>query len=93
MLLNPTTLQLLVWIVVATVAGMVTSMLLYRKPTPSIDLSILGLGFLGALVGRIVFDLLRVQLNLPALVISMDDVVAALIGSVVVLFIIRYLRR
>jgi uncharacterized membrane protein YeaQ/YmgE (transglycosylase-associated protein family) len=93
MTISPSTLQLLVWVVVGAVAGTLTSMLFYRKPSPTTDLSTLGLGLLGALVGRLLFDLLRVSLNLPALIISVDDVIAALIGSVIVLMLVRYLRR
>ncbi len=91
--INPNTLQLLVWIVIGMVAGTVTSMLFYRKSSSIMDLSTLGLGLLGALVGRLLFDLLRVTLSLPALIISMDDVAAALVGSLIVLAVIRYRRQ
>ena len=93
MTINPGTLQLLVWIVIGAVAGTLTSMLFYRKPGPVADLSTLGLGLMGALVGRILFDVFRITLSLPALIISVDDLVAALIGSLIVLFFIRYMNN
>ncbi len=89
MAVNPGTLQLLVWIIIGAVAGTLTSMLFYRRSGPIADLSTLGLGLLGALVGRILFDVFRVTLSMPALIISVDDLVAAILGSLIVLFFIR----
>jgi uncharacterized membrane protein YeaQ/YmgE (transglycosylase-associated protein family) len=90
MVINSSTQQLLVWIIIGAVAGTLTSMLFYRKPSPTADLSTLGLGLLGALVGRILFDVFSITLSLPALIISLNDLLAALIGSLIVLFFIRY---
>jgi uncharacterized membrane protein YeaQ/YmgE (transglycosylase-associated protein family) len=89
MSINPATLQLLVWIIIGAVAGTLTSMIFYRRSGPIADLSTLGLGLMGALVGRILFDIFRVTLSMPALIISVDDLVAAIIGSLIVLFFIR----
>lgn len=89
MTINPGTLQLLVWIVIGAVAGTVTSMVFYRRSGSIADLSTLGLGLVGALVGRILFDIFRVTLSMPALIISVDDLVAAILGSLIVLFFLR----
>ena len=93
MVFAPATQSLLIWIIIGALAGTLTSMLFYRKHMPITDLSSLGLGLLGALLGRVVFDLLRIQPRLPALVLSVDDLLAAVLGSLLVLLLFRYLQR
>jgi uncharacterized membrane protein YeaQ/YmgE (transglycosylase-associated protein family) len=68
-------------------------MLFHGKHTPITDMSSLGLGLLGAFVGKTVFDFLGLRLGLPQLVLSIDDLVAAMLGSLVLLLLIRYIRR
>ncbi len=93
MTLNTNTQQLIVWIMIGAVAGSLVSMLFYRQRTPVTDLGSLGLGLLGALLGRVLFDLFGIRLGVPALIFTFDDLVAAILGSLILLVAIRYLRR
>lgn len=85
--------QLIVWVVIGALAGTLASMLFYRSRTRVSELSNIILGLLGALVGGALFSFLNIRLGLPTLTFSFDDLVAAFVGSVILLLAIRFLRR
>jgi uncharacterized membrane protein YeaQ/YmgE (transglycosylase-associated protein family) len=85
--------QLIVWIVIGALAGTLASMIFYRQRTRFRDFSNLVLGLLGALLGGALFNVLNIRLGLPQLTFSLDDLVAAFIGSVLLLLLIRLMRR
>ena len=85
--------QVIVWVIMGALAGTVATMLFYRARTRFRDLSNIILGLVGALIGGALFSVLNIQLGLPTLTFSLDDLVAAFIGSVILLLIMRYLRR
>ena len=85
--------QLIVWIIIGALAGTLATMLFARKRSRLTDLSNLILGLLGALLGGALFNALNIRLGLPMLTFSGDDLVAAFVGSVLLLLVIRNLRR
>ena len=85
--------QLIIWIIIGALAGTVATMLFYRARTRFRDLSNIVLGLIGALIGGALFSLLNIRLGLPTLTFSLDDLVAAIIGSVILLALLRFLRR
>lgn len=82
----PTLDQIIVWLVVGllggTLAGFITS---GRRQGPRF-LRNLGIGLTGALVGGFVFGMAGLFPELDRVAISLRDVVAAFLGSLVVLF-------
>ncbi|MBZ0301076.1 MAG: GlsB/YeaQ/YmgE family stress response membrane protein [Anaerolineae bacterium] len=85
--------QLIVWVVIGALAGTLASILFYRTRTRVSELSNIILGLLGALLGGALFSFLNINLGLPTLAFRVDDLVAAFVGSVILLLVIRYLRR
>ena len=85
--------QLIIWLIIGALAGTVATMLFYRARTRFRDLSNIVLGLIGALIGGALFNLLNIRLGLPTLTFSLDDLVAAFIGSVILLLLLRVLRR
>ena len=81
------------WGVLGALAGTLASMLFYRQRTRFRELSNLILGLLGALLGGALFTVLNIRLGLPSLTFSLDDLVAAIVGSLLLLLLIRLMRR
>jgi uncharacterized membrane protein YeaQ/YmgE (transglycosylase-associated protein family) len=53
----------------------------------------LGLGLVGAVVGGFLFDLLRIDLGLANISVSLQDIVAALVGSLLFLITLYFLHN
>jgi uncharacterized membrane protein YeaQ/YmgE (transglycosylase-associated protein family) len=91
--MNANTGQLIVWVVIGALAGTLASALLYRGQARVSQLSNIVLGLLGALVGGALFNLFGIRFGLPTLTFSIDDLVAAFVGAVILLLAMRVLRR
>ena len=85
--------QVIDWIIVGILAGAVTGMIVTGDRKGFGILRNLGLGMAGALLGGILFRIFRLFTNLDKYSISMRDLIAALIGSVLVLLILWIWQR
>jgi uncharacterized membrane protein YeaQ/YmgE (transglycosylase-associated protein family) len=81
----PTVDQVIVWIVVGLIGGSLAGLIVKRDREGFGIFRNLGLGLAGALVGGLLFRLLRLWPSLDQIAISLRDVVAAFIGSIIVL--------
>ena len=81
----PTAVQLIVWIVVGLLAGSLTSRLVTWDRVGFGRWRNLGLGLIGALVGGLLFRLFGWWPNLDLISVSLRDIVAAVLGSLIVL--------
>lgn len=77
--------RIIVWIIVGLFGGSLAGLIIKRQPRGFGVLRNLALGLAGALVGGLLFRLLRLLPDLDRVMISLRDVVAALIGSLIVL--------
>ena len=77
--------QLVVWIIVGLIGGSLTARLTRRERKGFGLLSNLGLGLLGALIGGLLFRLLGLLRGLDKVSISLRDVLAAVVGSLLIL--------
>ncbi len=89
----PTIGELIVWLVVGALAGSVTGMLVKRQREGFGRLGNLGVGLSGALIGGLLFKLFRIDLGLAEVSISLKDLIAALVGSLLLLGVVRLIRR
>ena len=82
------------WLIIAAIAGWILGITLRRRST-HIDLLInFGIGLAGEALGRALFWLLPANANvLPKITISVQDIVAALIGTLVVFAILWFARK
>ncbi len=89
----PTIGELIVWLVVGALACSVTGMLVKRQREGFGRLGNLGVGLSGALIGGLLFNLFRIDLGLAEVSISLEDLIAALVGSLLFLGAVRLIRR
>jgi uncharacterized membrane protein YeaQ/YmgE (transglycosylase-associated protein family) len=77
--------QIIVWIIVGLLSGSLVGLLITRERKGFGRLANLALGLAGALVGGLLFRLFGLFPNLDRIAISLRDVVAAVVGSLLVL--------
>lgn len=85
--------QLIVWFVIGAIAGSLAGLIVKRTKEGYGRFGNLGVGLIGAVVGGLLFRLLRIDLGLGAISVSLEDIVAALVGSVLFLIALRLLRK
>ncbi len=85
--------ELVVWLLTGVIAGSVIGWLATRKKGGLGRFKNVALGMAGAVVGGFLFDVLGIDLALGSLVIEYGDVVAALAGSLLILFLVLWLSR
>jgi uncharacterized membrane protein YeaQ/YmgE (transglycosylase-associated protein family) len=81
----PTLDQFIVWIVVGLIGGSLAGLLITWDRKGFGLVRNLGVGLAGALIGGLLFRMLGLFPNLDRMAISLRDVVAALVGSLLVL--------
>ena len=85
--------DLLVWFIVGLLAGWFAGFVVKRKKEGFGRQANLGIGLAGALIGGFIFDLLGLDLGLANIAVSLQDVVAAFVGSLLFLAAVFYGRR
>jgi uncharacterized membrane protein YeaQ/YmgE (transglycosylase-associated protein family) len=84
--------EVVVWILIGFVAGTLATWLIRGKRRGGAIYNLV-LGLVGAIIGGFLFNLLNINLGLPSFTFSLDDLVAAFVGSLVVIFLVSLLRR
>jgi len=84
--------QIVVWIVVGAIAGALVGMAVKRSKAGFGRWANLGIGLVGALIGGGLFRVFNVDLGLGALSISLQDIIAAFLGSLIFLGAVRLAR-
>ena len=85
--------QLIVWVIVGLAGGTLAGVIVKRRSRGFGFFVNLALGLAGAVIGGVLFHLLGLFPNLDKLSVSMRDVVAALVGSLLVLLILWLWQR
>ena len=91
--MTPTIGELIVWLVTGALAGTVTGVMVKRQRGGFGRFGNLGVGLVGALVGGLLFNLFGIDLGLANVSISLEDLVAALVGALLFLGVLRLIRR
>ena len=89
----PSLAQMIVWIVVGLIGGGLASRLITWDREGFGTFRNLGLGLVGALIGGLLFRTFNLLPGLDKISISLRDVVAAVIGSLILLAAIWLVRR
>lgn len=79
--------QLVVWVVVGLIGGSLASRIVTWDKVGYGRWTNLGVGLIGALIGGLLFRLLDLWPQLELITISLRDIVAAVIGSLIVLLV------
>jgi uncharacterized membrane protein YeaQ/YmgE (transglycosylase-associated protein family) len=85
--------QLVVWIVVGAIAGSLAGSLVTGKWEGLGRWTSLAIGLIGALIGGALFRLFGIWPGLDAFSVSLRDVVAAFIGSLILLAVLWFIKR
>lgn len=85
--------ELVVWLIVGLLAGSFAGLVVMRRKEGFGRYANLGIGLAGALIGGSLFDLLRIDLGLANISVSVQDIVAAFVGSLLFLAAVFYGRR
>lgn len=82
------------WLVAGILAGSMTGVLIKRSREGFGHWANIGIGLIGALIGGSLFQIFNIKIgNLAAISVSLQDLVSALIGSLLFLFVIWFIRR
>lgn len=85
--------QIIVWFVIGAIAGSLAGLIVKRSSKGFGPFTNLGIGLVGALVGGFLFWLLGIDLGLGDISVSLEDVVAAFVGSILFLILLRWIRK
>ena len=85
--------QIIVWLLVGAIAGTLAGAMVKRSKKGFGVFSNLGIGLVGALIGGILFRLFRLDLGLGSISISLEDIIAAFVGSILFLIVLRLFRK
>ncbi len=85
--------ELVVWLIIGLLAGSLAGLVVKRTKEGFGRYTNLGIGLAGALIGGFLFDLLRIDFGLANISVSLQDVVAAFVGSLLFLAVVFYGRR
>jgi uncharacterized membrane protein YeaQ/YmgE (transglycosylase-associated protein family) len=85
--------QFIVWIIIGLLGGSLAGRIIKRERKGFGVLRNLGLGLVGALVGGLLFRLLGLFPELDKVTVSLRDVVAAVVGSLLVLAALWLVQR
>ncbi len=91
--MNVTVGELLVWLIVGGLAGSVVGVVVTRKKTGFGLWKNLAVGLAGAVVGGLLFNLFRIDLGLGDLAVTFEDLISALLGSLLLLLAIWVVQK
>jgi uncharacterized membrane protein YeaQ/YmgE (transglycosylase-associated protein family) len=91
---NITVAEVVTWLIVGVLAGSLTGMIVKRRKEGFGHLANLGIGLVGALIGGLLFKLLKINLGLLSEVtISLQEIVAGLVGALIFLAVLWLVRK
>ena len=85
--------QLIVWMIIGALAGTLAARLIHNRRRGYGALGNTLIGMVGAVIGGFLFDLLDLEPWFPEIVITLDDVIVAFIGSLLLLALVSFIRR
>jgi uncharacterized membrane protein YeaQ/YmgE (transglycosylase-associated protein family) len=88
-----TTDQIIVWLIIGGLAGFIVGLLFKGKKKGFGFFPNLIIGLIGAVIGGFLFDLFNIRLGFGKIVLSFDDLIAAITGAFILLIIMAFLRR
>jgi uncharacterized membrane protein YeaQ/YmgE (transglycosylase-associated protein family) len=84
--------EIIVWLAVGALVGTLIGRLVTRQKAGFGVWKNFGVGLVGALIGGVIFKLFKIEL-FKDIAISVHDIIAAAIGSVIFLIILAFVRK
>ena len=85
--------RVIVWLIVGALSGTVAGMLVKRQKAGFGPIVNLGIGLVGALIGGSLVYVFNIDLGIGEISISLQDLLAALVGSLLFLFLIWAVQK
>ncbi|MCK5101008.1 MAG: GlsB/YeaQ/YmgE family stress response membrane protein [Desulfobacteraceae bacterium] len=85
--------QVIVWLIIGGLAGFIIGLIFKGKKKGFGFFNNLLIGLIGAVIGGFIFDVFNVRLGLGQVVLSFDDLIAAVAGSIILLIVVAIIRR
>ena len=85
--------QIITWLIIGALAGSVAAALLTGKRSGYGRITNIAVGLVGAIIGGLIFGLLNINIIQGGITITYQDLIAAFIGAVIFLLLLRFLRR
>jgi uncharacterized membrane protein YeaQ/YmgE (transglycosylase-associated protein family) len=85
--------DIVVWLIVGALAGSLAGFVVTRKREGFGRYVNLGVGLVGALIGGLIFHVFKIDLGLDDLTITFEDLISALLGSMIFLGLLWWVRR
>jgi uncharacterized membrane protein YeaQ/YmgE (transglycosylase-associated protein family) len=85
--------QIIVWLIVGALAGSLAAWVIKGQKKGYGPIGNILIGLVGAVIGGYLFETFDIDLGLGALTVTGEDLVAAFIGSLLLLGVISYLQR
>jgi uncharacterized membrane protein YeaQ/YmgE (transglycosylase-associated protein family) len=79
---------IVVWLIVGALAGSLAGMVVKRSKEGFGRLANIGIGLVGALFGGLFFKIFNINLGLRNIVVSLEDLVSAFLGSLLFLLVL-----
>jgi len=91
--MNLTLGQLIVWLIVGSLAGTLAGRLVTLKKEGLGPWTNLGVGMMGALIGGFLFNVFHIDLGLGAIKVTFEDLIAAFLGSLLFIVVWWAIRK
>ena len=88
---NITLAQVLAWLIIGGLAGSLAARIFVDRRRGFGLIGNIAIGLIGAFIGGFIFEVLDISIFTE--VISLDDIIAALLGTVILLAAIAFIRR
>ncbi len=84
---------IITWLIIGALAGALTGLVVKRRKEGFGHFTNLGVGLVGALIGGALFQVFGIDFGLGSISVSLEDLVAAFLGSLMFLLGLRLLRK
>ena len=91
--MNITWSEVIVWLVIGTLAGSLVGIIVKHRRRGFGILANIVIGLIGALIGGLLFKVFNINLGLGSISINFEQLVAAFVGSLIFLLIIWFIRK
>jgi uncharacterized membrane protein YeaQ/YmgE (transglycosylase-associated protein family) len=85
--------QVIVWFIVGAIAGSLAGLVAKRSKKGYGHFANLGIGLVGALIGGFLFRILRIDLGLGSISVSLEDIIAAFVGAILFLIALWWFNK
>ena len=85
--------EIVIWVIVGALAGSLTGSVVTRTKQGFGWFKNLMVGLVGAVIGGLLFNLLKIDFGLGELKVTFEDVLAAFVGALLFVFVLHLIKK